>query len=70
MTFMSYLARQNPHLDMTKHVTKQKHQQQNNHPKKSKEIGDYILCRTIGRGASGKFSSDSPSPLLLFLFLL
>lgn len=24
--------------------------------KKKREIGDYILCRTIGRGASGKFS--------------
>jgi hypothetical protein len=42
MAFMSYLAR---HHDITKQ----------DHHKKRKEIGDYILCRTIGRGASGKF---------------
>jgi hypothetical protein len=51
---MSYLVRQRRHLDINKNISKQQHH------KKSKEIGDYILCRTIGRGASGKFSNDSP----------
>lgn len=65
---MTYLAR---HQHQHQHQHQQNQQQQsiesNKHVnkrsqtlptviKKKKEIGDYILCRTIGRGASGKFS--------------
>lgn len=56
MAFMTYLARHH-------HETIQSNKQTINKRsltlptvlKKKKEIGDYILCRTIGRGASGKF---------------
>lgn len=55
MPFMNYLGRQ-------QHEHHQMNKRSHTLPtvlKKKKEIGDYILCRTIGRGASGKFK---PSP--------
>lgn len=50
---MTYLARHHHDTtEQTKHINKRSLTL----PtvlKKRKEIGDYILCRTIGRGASG-----------------
>jgi hypothetical protein len=60
MTFMNYLARHHP-TDQQQQPTKQPivNKRSVTLPtviKKKKEIGDYVLCRTIGRGASGEFS--------------
>ena len=63
MAFMTYLARhqhqqqqqQQQSIESNKHVNKRS-QTLPTVVRKKKEIGDYILCRTIGRGASGKFS--------------
>ncbi|KAI9269640.1 kinase-like domain-containing protein [Helicostylum pulchrum] len=55
MAFMTYLAR---HHHETIQSNKQTHNKRSltlpTVLKKKKEIGDYILCRTIGRGASGR----------------
>lgn len=57
MAFMTYLARHHHDTEHTHHINKRSVTL----PivsKKKKEIGDYILCRTIGRGASGKNCKD------------
>ncbi|KAF1803553.1 kinase-like domain-containing protein [Mucor lusitanicus] len=57
MAFMTYLARhhhqQQQSIETSKHVNKRSHTLPTA-IKKKREIGDYILCRTIGRGASGR----------------
>lgn len=62
---MTYLARHHHDIEQIKHTNKRSLTL----PtvlKKKKEIGDYILCRTIGRGASGKFNMPLfISPLLI-----
>ncbi|KAI8647470.1 kinase-like domain-containing protein [Parasitella parasitica] len=57
MAFMTYLARH--HNQQQQPIETNKHANKRSHTlptaiKKKKEIGDYILCRTIGRGASGR----------------
>ncbi|KAI8075467.1 kinase-like domain-containing protein [Gilbertella persicaria] len=54
MAFINYLARHtNQQENSSKHVNKRS-QTLPIVSKKKKEIGDYILCKTIGRGASGR----------------
>lgn len=52
---MTYLARHHHETKTHKHQVNKRSQTLPTVLKKKKEIGDYILCRTIGRGASGKF---------------
>ncbi|KAG2202309.1 hypothetical protein INT47_010757 [Mucor saturninus] len=53
MAFMTYLARHHHDTEQIKHTNKRSLTLPTV-SKKKKEIGDYILCRTIGRGASGR----------------
>lgn len=60
MAFMTYLARHhhNDHKQQQHNINKRSltlPTVTSTHKKKN-EIGDYVLCSTIGRGASGKFS--------------
>lgn len=59
MPFLSYLVRRTQQHSQAKQQQQQQQQSQTKRSvtmptiKKKKEIGDYILGRTIGRGASG-----------------
>jgi hypothetical protein len=84
MAFMTYLARHNHHQNQqqllpqtteqpnttnTRHINKRSLTLPTVSKQKKKEIGDYILCRTIGRGASGKFSKGDTFiffPILIY----
>ncbi|KAI7892847.1 kinase-like domain-containing protein [Mucor mucedo] len=50
---MTYLARHHHDTEQIKHTNKRSLTLPTVN-KKKKEIGDYVLCRTIGRGASGR----------------
>ncbi|KAI9469852.1 MAG: kinase-like domain-containing protein [Benjaminiella poitrasii] len=61
MAFMTYLARHiqpgnqtNTKSKTSSSINKRSNTQPTTVPKKKKEIGEYILCTTIGRGASGR----------------
>jgi hypothetical protein len=70
MAFMTYLVRHQPQQTENKQQhSKQRSQTLPTVIKKKKEIGDYILFRTIGRGASGKFSSYSRYPNFDLLYI-